>query len=115
MRSWKNVHAVGMVLIAFRLQSEFGQHLWSEWIYPRQDYGLNRLSASVRIWTSNELLKIYVEKKNHGLNRLSASVRIWTGHLRHVHFLLGRSVLIAFRLQSEFGHSSCKANICKGV
>ena len=62
---------------------------------------LNRLSASVRIWTLTDDGKIR-RGENHGLNRLSASVRIWTKiYLNHM--AKRARVLIAFRLQSEFG------------
>ena len=62
--------------------------------------GLNRLSASVRIWTDYDFTGSNFEWR--GLNRLSASVRIWT-HPGTASFLVGQYVLIAFRLQSEFG------------
>ena len=63
---------------------------------------LNRLSASVRIWTE-KWEKYGCDKLAKGLNRLSASVRIWTdmGHREGDEVL--RRVLIAFRLLSEFG------------
>ena len=96
----------------------------------RSGGGLNRLSASVRIWTKdfgdvdwdphqpNVLIAFRLQSEfghylglvdsyanmMRGLNRLSASVRIWTDKLcvKHLESVLG-AVLIAFRLQSEFG------------
>ena len=62
--------------------------------------GLNRLSASVRIWT-DELLQMVFGR--FSLNRLSASVRIWTEDGHPVTGRCRQGVLIAFRLQSEFG------------
>ena len=41
-----------------------------------------------------------------GLNRLSASVRIWTEQLARLDTFAVALVLIAFRLQSEFGRGS---------
>ena len=64
-----------LVLIAFRLQSEFGPgRTLSKMLQPSL-ISLNRLSASVRIWTSETIEKLVVRLE----------------------------VLIAFRLQSEFG------------
>ena len=40
------------------------------------------------------------------LNRLSASVRIWTYRNHLVYDVLRYAVLIAFRLQSEFGQET---------
>ena len=68
---------VDFVLIAFRLQSEFGQKKQLNGINQRRASGLNRLSASVRIWTYLELPLNY-KHDSKCLNRLSASVRIWT-------------------------------------
>ncbi len=63
--------------------------------------GLNRLSASVRIWT---ICFVAAEDPSAvRLNRLSASVRIWTAIARIEKFAVELAVLIAFRLQSEFG------------
>ena len=42
--------AIAIVLIAFRLQSEFGPQRTEKELQPWGE-GLNRLSASVRIWT----------------------------------------------------------------
>ena len=88
--------------------------------------GLNRLSASVRIWTNGQekenmpipfdVLIAFRLQSEFGqnqllmnqilsmvsLNRLSASVRIWTRLLRGA-TIQAFHVLIAFRLQSEFG------------
>ena len=63
---------------------------------------LNRLSASVRIWTQGACRDI-TEGQHHGLNRLSASVRIWTKYKAFDNLKKRMQVLIAFRLQSEFG------------
>ena len=62
---------------------------------------LNRLSASVRIWTPQVMEG--ASNQDGGLNRLSASVRIWTIPLYRYDARLQGKVLIAFRLQSEFG------------
>ena len=54
-------------------------------------------------------MSINFDKPTSGLNRLSASVRIWTDELiswcAWAHVL----VLIAFRLQSEFGRDNDRA------
>ncbi len=86
-------------LIAFQLLSDLGTRISAT--AKATPICFNSLSASVRIWT----VLLRRDRKPHRacLNRLSASVRIWTGKaLRCVRHLLWR-VLIAFRLQSEFG------------
>ena len=75
------------VLIAFRLQSEFGRD------------GLTWRSACGYI---------------NGLNRLSASVRIWTDVYKAAKIAAVKEVLIAFRLQSEFGQGGKPDNINGG-
>ena len=69
------------VLIAFRLQSEFGQAELEAAKAAKNEAGLNRLSASVRIWTITTHKHIGDSIILAGLNRLSASVRIWTDEL----------------------------------
>ncbi len=93
------------VLIAFRLQSEFGRIDWHLENRRHLPGCLNRLSASVRIWTvrrpiiiarrhalvliafrlQSEFGRGLAFRMPHGgyvrLNRLSASVRIWTKEL----------------------------------
>ena len=69
-----DAEAAAQVLIAFRLQSEFGQHRADQLL--RRIPRLNRLSASVRIWTA--LPSSFSTAHTPCLNRLSASVRIWT-------------------------------------
>ena len=65
-------------------------------------FSLNRLSASVRSWTGEVEDMIAITPDS--LNRLSASVRIWTLEMRKDLNDNGFGyVLIAFRLQSEFG------------
>ena len=70
--------------------------------------GLNRLSASVRIWTLG-FVDATGKYQISSLNRLSASVRIWTATSGAIGLVTPfLSVLIAFRLQSEFGQWSEK-------
>ena len=124
-----------LVLIAFRRQSEFGLWLglWSTnfiinslnrlsasvRIWTVGDYmnivydgspGLNRLSASVRIWTLSTRPGI-INLPVFGLNRLSASVRIWTSVVCSEKTPILARVLIAFRLQSEFGPNKQEATM----
>ena len=78
------------VLIAFRLQSEFG-HVQPDEEMRNMLQSLNRLSASVRIWTNTMNVPIQSLWESR-LNRLSASVRIWT-HIAidEIHNYCGKS------------------------
>ena len=64
-----------------------------------------RLSAAVRIGTVQKFVAMD-DADVIGLNRLSASVRIWTELLACLDKFAVALVLIAFRLPSEFGRGS---------